>query len=62
MSLKVRRGLGLLAVAAVAALAWLAFDGEQVGAEAAVSNIARIVAGWCTLIGLALIAWGLLRD
>lgn len=62
MSLNVRRGLGLLAVAAIAALAWLAFDGSPAGAEATVSDVARIVAGWCALIGLALVAWGLLRD
>lgn len=62
MSLKVKRGLGLLAVAAIAALAWVAFSGDATGAEATVSDLARIMAGWCALIGLALIAWGLLRD
>lgn len=62
MSLKVRRGLGLLAVAAIAALAWLAFDGEPGGAGATVSDVSRLVAGWCALIGLVLVAWGLLRD
>lgn len=62
MTLKVKRGLGLLAVAAIAAMAWLGFDGATDGAEATVSNVARVIAGWCALIGLAMVAWGLLRD
>lgn len=62
--MKVRRGLGLLAVAALAfGIQWVAGYGDgHTGGEAAVISLARLVLLVTGCAGLALIAWGLLRE
>lgn len=64
MDAKVKRGLGLLAVAALAGvLAWgVSYEGTESDAEALVASLAWITALGAAVVGLALIAWGLLRD
>lgn len=54
MTQNMRTGLGLLAVALMALIIGLAAEGTA-------AAIARVVAGWCALIGLGVIAWDLLR-
>jgi hypothetical protein len=54
MTQNVRTGLGLLAVALMALLVGLAIEGYA-------ATIARVVAGFCALVGLGSIAWDLLR-
>lgn len=49
-----RTGLGLLAVALIAAIVGVATDGDA-------SDLALIAAGWLAVFGLGSIAWDLLR-
>ena len=69
MSVKVKRGLGLLVVAAIAllvALPLLQADAPNNEAAEVAMLVLMLVVGlgfWISLVaGLALLAWGLLRD
>jgi hypothetical protein len=64
MSVKVKRGLGLLAIALLAwGVQWVVgYDGAATGAASDVISLARVVLLVCGASGLVLLAWGLLRD
>lgn len=63
MTEKVKRGLGLLVVALLAAIAYLVLrTPEGFGATEGLAVTARIAAVGCGIWGLVLLAWGLLAD
>lgn len=62
MSVKVRRGLGLLVVALIAFLVVMATQGSSGLLAAVVTLIAGVVLLVTAAAGLVLLAWGLLRD
>lgn len=63
MSVKVKRGLGLLVVALIALFVqWLAYSGTRTTWTDAVGVIAGMVLLIGVVGGLVLLAWGLLRD
>lgn len=62
MSTKVRRGLGLLAIAVLAlGIQWVVSYDES-GPASAVVTLARLVLLVAGCAGLVLVAWGLLRE
>lgn len=59
---KVKRGLGLVVVAAIALVVLLLARGADGSGAEVVSFLAGVIALVCGLVGLVLIAVGLLRD
>lgn len=59
MPRRVRRGLGLVAVALIAWLVGLALDSN--GAPTVATAVPVLVVLGCGAVGLVLVAWGLLR-
>jgi hypothetical protein len=62
MSMKVRRGLGLLAVAALAFGVQWVVSYDDGGAADSVGVLARLVLLVAGAAGLVLVAWGLLTE
>lgn len=62
MSVKVKRGLGLLAVAVLALLTQWVVSYDDGGGAVTVGVLARLVLLVAGGVGLVLIAWGLLRE
>lgn len=65
MSVKVRRGLGLLAIAVLAwGVQWVAGYGDATasGGQSLVISVSRLVLLVAGAAGLVLVAWGLLRE
>lgn len=62
MPVKVKRGLGLLVVAAIAFVLTVATQGQGHVVTATLALLFGIAMIGCAAVGLVLIAWGLLRD
>jgi hypothetical protein len=62
MGMKVRRGLGLLAIAALAFGVQWVVSSDDSGAAVSVGVLARLVLLVAGCAGLVLVAWGLLRE